>query len=106
MQEFVREIAGRTGMPEDFARGFLKEFLTAIADTLGREGSVRLNDFGTFEVRRRAPRRCRNPRTGERMTTPARNHVAFKPAKLLLAQVDQKLTENFGRPALPSAREE
>ena len=39
MQEFVREIAGRTGMPEDFARGFLKEFLTAIADTLGREGT-------------------------------------------------------------------
>ena len=47
------------------------------------EEKIRINGFGTFEVRMRAARNCINPKTREPIVVPAHKVVAFKAAKAL-----------------------
>jgi nucleoid DNA-binding protein len=55
--------------------------LDAIIHTLVSEGRIELRNFGVFEVKRRAPRKARNPRTGDKVYVPSKNVVTFKPGK-------------------------
>ncbi|MEN8189826.1 MAG: HU family DNA-binding protein [Thermodesulfobacteriota bacterium] len=48
---------------------------------------VTLLGFGTFRVVERAPKKGRNPQTGQVITIPARNAVKFKPGKHLYSRV-------------------
>jgi hypothetical protein len=48
-----------------------------------------LRNFGVFEVKRRAPRKARNPRTGDKVYVPAKNVVTFKPGKEMEERVRQ-----------------
>ena len=50
---------------------------------------VQLVGFGSFEVRERAPRIGRNPRTKEEVTIPASKAVQFKSGKVLKRAVSQ-----------------
>jgi nucleoid DNA-binding protein len=53
----------------------------AIVDTLVDEGRIELRNFGVFEVKKRAARKARNPRTGQRVDVPEKYVVTFKPGK-------------------------
>ena len=48
-----------------------------------KEGKTVKTDIGSFKVVERAARTCRNPRTGEEITVPARKVVKFTPSKKL-----------------------
>jgi DNA-binding protein HU-beta len=54
-----------------------------IASELRKNGRVQITGFGNFEVRRRAGRAMRNPRTGKTITLPASITPAFKAGKRL-----------------------
>ena len=54
-----------------------------------RDGRIELRNFGVFEVKRRAPRKARNPRTGDKVFVPAKNVVSFKPGKEMEERVRQ-----------------
>jgi DNA-binding protein HU-beta len=45
-----------------------------------KEGRFSYPGFGTFNVKKRAARQGRNPRTGKSITIPASKTVGFKPA--------------------------
>jgi nucleoid DNA-binding protein len=45
------------------------------------EHRIELRNFGVFEVKRRAPRKARNPRTGDKVLVPEKYVVTFKPGK-------------------------
>lgn len=60
-----------------------------IIDTLYEGEQVRIADFGTFEIRERAARTGRNPKTGESIEIPASKAVGFKAAKALKDAVNQ-----------------
>lgn len=53
----------------------------AIVETLVEEGRIELRNFGVFEVKKRAARKARNPRTGQRVDVPEKFVVTFKPGK-------------------------
>jgi nucleoid DNA-binding protein len=55
--------------------------LDGITKTLLKEGRIELRNFGVFEVKRRKPRKARNPRTGEALDIPAKLFVTFKPGR-------------------------
>lgn len=55
----------------------------SIEDALKAGDKVQLIGFGTFEVRERAAKQGRNPRTGETMEFPASKVPAFKAGKAL-----------------------
>ena len=52
-----------------------------ILETLASGEKVQLSGFGSFEVRERAERAGRNPKTGEVVTVPACKYPAFVAAK-------------------------
>ena len=61
------------------------ELINAIAENadLSKASAGRLIGFGTFEVRERAARTGRNPRTGETIQIKAAKNPAFKAGKAL-----------------------
>ena len=60
-----------------------------ITSTLADEGRVELRGFGSFSVRKRAPRKGRNPRTGTAVSVPAKRVPYFKVGKELRERVNK-----------------
>lgn len=81
--ELARAVAERTGMSLAEADAAVKALLAAVAGALGRDGTVRLTGFGTFQAKRRPARTGRNPRTGAQIALPALRAVRFRPGKAL-----------------------
>jgi DNA-binding protein HU-beta len=81
--ELIDAVAERTGMKKKDAATAVDAVLDTITDTLGRKEEVSLVGFGTFDVRERAERMGRNPRTGEQLTIPASTACVFRPGRKL-----------------------
>lgn len=64
-------------------------FFNQIIERLASGGRVELRGFGAFSTRERAPRKGRNPRTGESVDVPAKRAPYFKPGK----EVRQRLNK-------------
>ena len=52
-------------------------------------GRMELRNFGVFEVKRRAARKARNPRTGDNVDVPEKFVVTFKPGKAMEDKIRQ-----------------
>ena len=59
------------------------EAIKAITEALAAGDKVQLVGFGSFEIRARAARIGRNPKTKEEIKIPASKVPAFKPGKAL-----------------------
>lgn len=57
--------------------------LDSIAKGVKKDKKVQIIGFGTFEVKKRAARMGRNPKTGEAMKIKASKSVGFKPSSTL-----------------------
>ena len=55
-------------------------FLDEIVGELGRGNRLEFREFGVFEIKERAARKGRNPRTGDTIDIAASKSVSFKPA--------------------------
>ena len=62
--------------------------MDSVKEALAKGDKVSLVGFGTFEVRERAAREGKNPRTGENLTIAACKVPAFKPGKALKDKVN------------------
>lgn len=65
----------------------LEAVLSSIAAGVKKDQKVQIIGFGTFEVKKRAARQGRNPKTGEAMQIAASTSVGFKPSSVLKASV-------------------
>ncbi len=82
--ELISVVANRAEVTQKVAESVVEAFTSTIAETLGRRGEkVVVTGFGTFEVRDRAARMGKNPRTGEVIQVPAQKSPAFRAGKLL-----------------------
>jgi len=63
----------------------LDAVLSSIATGVKKDKKVQIIGFGTFEVKKRAARIGRNPKTGESMKIAASQSVGFKPSSVLKA---------------------
>ena len=80
-KEIVKKISEDIGLTQLKTKDIVQRTLDAIILTLVSEGRIELRNFGVFEVKRRAPRKARNPRTGDKVFVPSKNVVTFKPGK-------------------------
>ncbi len=80
-KEIVKKISEDIGLTQLKTKDIVQRTLDAIILTLVEEGRIELRNFGVFEVKRRAPRKARNPRTGDKVYVPSKNVVTFKPGK-------------------------
>jgi nucleoid DNA-binding protein len=65
----------------------VQQTFDAIVETLVEHKRIELRNFGVFEVKKRAARKARNPRTGERVEVAEKYVVTFKPGKEMEARV-------------------
>ena len=81
--ELVAAMAEKSSLSKKNCEAVLDAFAITIGDALKNGDKVRLTGFGTFEVRERAARTGRNPRTKEPLVIPASKQPTFKPGKTL-----------------------
>lgn len=81
--ELIAAVAEKTDLSKKDADAAVSAVLGAMTDALKAGDKIQLVGFGTFEVRNRAAKQGRNPRTGETMTVPASKVPAFKAGKAL-----------------------
>ena len=88
-KEIVKTISEEIGMTQLRTKEIVQKTFDAIVETLVDEGRIELRNFGVFEVKKRAARKARNPRTGQRVDVPEKYVVTFKPGKEMEAKVRQ-----------------
>ncbi len=82
-KDIVKRIAAKYHLPQLQTKEVVQNFLDTVIEVLSTEGRLELRDFGVFQVKQRAERKARNPKTGESVIVPPRKVVTFKPGKLL-----------------------
>lgn len=90
-RQLAKAIADELNMSQETAKKAVQRVFDGIIDALVNEGRIELRDFGVFEVKRRKPRKARNPRSGEPVQVPERVAVRFKPGKEMEEQVNQAM---------------
>ena len=87
-QEFVNEVATKSGLSSRDAARAVDAFLDSITDTLRRGEEVAFTGFGKFTTQHRAARQGVNPRNpGEKVTIPAATVPKFSAGSQLKAAV-------------------
>lgn len=85
--ELIAKVAEKAEITKKDADKAVSAVFESIEDALAEGDKVALIGFGTFEVRERAARVGRNPRTGEEITIEATKAPAFKAGKQLKDRV-------------------
>jgi len=67
----------RIGLNKRESKDMVEAFFDLIHASLVTSNDVKMSGFGNFNIRRKAPRPGRNPRTGESIPIKARNVVTF-----------------------------
>lgn len=80
-KEIVRTIAEEIGLTQLKTKEIVQKTFDAIVETLVEDHRIELRNFGVFEVKKRAARKARNPRTGEKVDVAEKFVVTFKPGK-------------------------
>ena len=81
--QLIDVVATKTGLKKKEADAAVSATFEAIAEALKAGDKVQLIGFGTFEVKERAAREGRNPKTGESMTISASKRPVFAAGKAL-----------------------
>jgi integration host factor subunit alpha len=69
------------------AKDMVDAYFDLIAQSLVQGEEVKLSGFGNFQIRTKAPRPGRNPRTGELIPIEARRVVTFHASTKLKEQI-------------------
>jgi DNA-binding protein HU-beta len=87
--ELIDTVTEKTGLKKRDVDDVIDTLLECVKAALQRGDKVQLIPFGSFEVRERRKREGRNPKTGERLTIPARRVPAFHAGKDLRDAVNK-----------------
>ncbi len=88
-KEIVKAISEELGLTQLKTKEIVQKTFDAIVETLVTDRRIELRNFGVFEVKQRAARKARNPRTGGQVEVPAKFVVTFKPGKEMEERVLQ-----------------
>lgn len=80
-QQLIDAAADSADLSKSDVSRALDAVLETVTDALKAGDRVAITGFGTFEVRERAARTARNPRTGEEIDVPPSRAPAFKAGK-------------------------
>ena len=77
----------KIGLNKRESKDMIDAFFDQIADQLVEGCDVKISGFGNFQIRTKAPRPGRNPRTGEAIPIDARRVVTFHASHKLKSQI-------------------
>ena len=81
--ELSEMLFDRLGLNKRESKDMVEAFFELVHETLDEGQDVKLTSFGNFQIRRKAPRPGRNPRTGESIAIAARQVVTFHASQKL-----------------------
>lgn len=81
--ELIDKVAEKTGLTKKDVEATILAAEEEITNALVAGDKVGLSGFGSFEVRKRAARKGKNPQTGAVIDIPAQNSPAFTAGKKL-----------------------
>lgn len=95
--ELAELLFDRLGLNKRESKDMVEAFFELIHGTLVDGADVKLSGYGNFQIRRKASRPGRNPRTGEAIPIKARNVVTFHASHKLkgLVQGDMPVEGDF-----------
>jgi integration host factor subunit beta len=88
-KDIVKTISDEIGMTQLKTKEIVQKTFDAIVVALVDQKRIELRNFGVFSVKKRAARKARNPRTGDRVEVPEKFVVTFKPGK----EMEEKVRE-------------
>lgn len=88
--DLIAAMAAKTGSTKKDAEATLNAFVDVVTEALVKGDKVQLVGFGSFEVRKKAARKGRNPQTKEEIKIPASKAPVFKAGKALKDLVNEK----------------
>ncbi len=86
-KELAYRISEKTGLKKVVIKRIIQNFIDEIIDELAKGNRLEFREFGVFEIKTRAARKARNPRTGVRVDVPAKSVVHFKAGRLMKERV-------------------
>lgn len=102
-EELVSAIAAASKMTKKDVNVVLDSTLKCVSDALKEEDKVTLVGFGTFQVKSRAAREGRNPKTGDVLKIPAKKVPVFTPGKGLRESISPSAAAPAAAPAKKEA---
>ncbi len=87
--ELVASVAEKAGLTKKDAEKAVNAFVETVQQSLVEGNKIQMIGFGTFEVKERAARTGRNPRTNEEIQIPASKNPVFKAGKALKDAVNK-----------------
>jgi nucleoid DNA-binding protein len=93
-KDIVRSIAEKFNLTQLATKEIVQNVFDCIAQTLVEESRLEFRNFGVFEVRKRAARKARNPRTGDAVHVKEKYVVVFKSGKVLDDVLQKKMKKS------------
>ena len=88
--ELVEEVTRVTEIPRKESEAVVEAIFDSIIAALQANDKIEIRGFGSFRTRERRGRTGRNPKTGTRVTVPAKKIPYFKPSKELKDYVNNR----------------
>ncbi|MFV1951981.1 MAG: integration host factor subunit beta [Nitrospinota bacterium] len=86
--DLVEKLAERINLTKKQTEVIVNTVFQSITDALNQGNKVELRGFGSFRVRHRNSREGRNPKSGQKVTVPAKKVPFFKAGKELREMID------------------
>jgi integration host factor subunit beta len=90
-KELAYRIAARLGYRKVVVKRIIQQFIVEIIHELERGNRLEFREFGVFEIKKRAARKARNPRTGDSVSVPSKVVVHFKAGRMMKDMVQRAL---------------
>ena len=81
--ELVEEVSRVSDLTKKHSEVIVDTVFKSIIDALHRGEKIELRGFGSFRLRRREPRKGRNPQTGDEIIIVGRKVLTFKASQIM-----------------------
>lgn len=92
--QLAEAVYQEVGLSRSESADLVDAILEEIAESLLRDGSVKISSFGTFAVRQKGQRIGRNPKTGEEVPILPRRVLVFRASQVLKERINHALAES------------
>src|SRR5256886_10681519 len=97
--ELVEEVSRVSDLTKKHSEVIVDTVFRSIIEALHRGEKIELRGFGSFRLRKREPRKGRNPKTGDKVDVPPKKVPYFKPGKELKELINKESVPAAPAPA-------
>jgi integration host factor subunit alpha len=87
--DIVEALHQRVGFTKKRSAEVVSMILDLMKEALENGEKIKISGFGNFEIRKKEPRKGRNPQTGEEIIISERRVLSFKPSQVLKERLNQ-----------------